>query len=93
MEIYIEPTDPAKILEKKYGHFGFLVSFEQGTHWGWRLGYGVFVLWSLITAVRLCWVERRSSVDTDSPHAQQATDNVLDIKQDIDSTDSEIKRA
>ena len=73
--------------------FGFLASFEPGAHWGWRVGYGVFVLWSLITAVRLCWVERRSSVDTDSPHAQQATDNVLDIKQDSDSTDSEIKRA
>ena len=34
--------------------FGFLASFEPGTHWGWRLGYGVFVLWSLNTAARLC---------------------------------------
>ena len=72
--------------------FGFLASIEPGTHWGWRLGYGVFLLWSLITVARLCWVERRSSADTHSPQAQQATDNALDIKRDIDSTDSEIKR-
>ena len=37
--------------------FGFLASFEPGTHWGWPLGYGVFLLWSTITAVRLCWVK------------------------------------
>ena len=37
--------------------FGFLASFEPGTHWGWRLGYGVFLLWSTITAARLCWVK------------------------------------
>ncbi len=73
--------------------FGFLASFEPGTHWGWRLGYGVFVLWSLITAARLCRVERRSPIDRHSTQAQQATDKALDIKQDIDSTDSETERA
>ena len=72
--------------------FGFLASIEPGTHWGWRLGYGVFLLWSLVTNARLCWVERRASADTHSPQAQQETDNALDIKRDIDSTDSEIKR-
>ena len=73
--------------------FGFLASFEPGAHWGWRLGYGVFVLWSLVTAARLCWVERTSPEDTHSPQAQQTTDKALDIKQDNDSTDSETKRA
>ena len=47
--------------------FGFLASFEPGAHWGWRLGYGVFLLWSTITAARLCWVKRRPSIDTHSP--------------------------
>ena len=73
--------------------FGFLASFEPGVHWGWRLGYGVFVLWSLNTAARLCWVKPKPSVDTHSPQGQQATDKALDIKQDIDSTDSETERA
>ena len=72
--------------------FGFLASFEPGTHWGWRLGYGVFLLWSTITAARLCWVKPGPSADTHSPRAEQATDKALDIKQDIDPTDSEIKR-
>ena len=72
--------------------FGFLASIEPGTHWGWRLGYGVFLLWSLITAARLCWVKPRPSVDTHSTQVQQATDKVLDRKQEIDSTDSEIER-
>ena len=71
--------------------FGFLASFEPGTHWGWRLGYGVFLLWSTITAARLCWVKPGPSVDTHSPQAQQATDEAFDRKQDIDPTDSEIK--
>ena len=71
--------------------FGFLASFEPGAHWGWRLGYGVFLLWSTITAARLCSVKRRPSIDTHSSQAQQATDEALDIKQDIDPTDSEIK--
>ena len=73
--------------------FGFLASFEPGVHWGWRLGYGVFLLWSLITAARLCWVKRRPSVDTHSPQVQQATDKSLDRKQEIDSENSEIERA
>ena len=78
--------------------FGFLASFEPGTHWGWRLGYGVFLLWSTITAARLCWVKPshrqaigRPSADTQSPQAQQATDKALDRKPEIDSIDSEIK--
>ena len=73
--------------------FGFLASFEPGTHWGWRLGYGVFVLWSLNTAARLCWVKPRPSVDTHSTQGQQATDKALGRKQDIDPTDSETERA
>ncbi len=72
--------------------FGFLASFEPGVHWGWRLGYGVFLLWSLITAARLCWVKRRPSADTHSPQVQQATDKSLDRKQEIDSKNSEIER-
>ena len=78
--------------------FGFLASFEPGTHWGWPLGYGVFLLWSTITAVRLCWVKLghrqaigRPSIDAHSPQVQQATDKSLDRKQEIDSKDSEIK--
>lgn len=71
--------------------FGFLASFEPGTHWGWRLGYGVFLLWSTITATRLCWVKPRPSIDAHSPQVQQATDKSLDRKQEIDSKDSEIK--
>ena len=74
--------------------FGFLASFEPGTHWGWPLGYGVFLLWSTITAARLCWVKLRplpSHRYTNSPQVQQATDKSLDRKQEIDSKDSEIK--
>ncbi len=71
--------------------FGFLASFEPGAHLGWRLGYGVFLLWSTITAARICWVKRRPSIDTHSPQAQQVTDEALDRKQDIDPTDSEFK--
>ena len=73
--------------------FGFLASFEPGVHWGWRLGYGAFVLWSLNTAARLCWVKPKPSVDTHSPQGQQATDKALGRKQDIDPTDSETERA
>ena len=71
--------------------FGFLASFEPGAHWGWCVGYGVFLLWSTITAARLCWMKTRPSVDTHSPQVQQATDKSLDRKQEIDSIDSEIK--
>ena len=71
--------------------FGFLASIEPGTHWGWRLGYGVFLLWSTITAARLCLVKRRTSLDTHSPHVQQATDKALDRKQEINSKDSKIE--
>ena len=60
--------------------FGFLASFEPGVHWGWRLGYGAFLLWSLITAARLCWVKRKSLIDVHLLQAQQATDKALDIK-------------
>ena len=70
--------------------FGFLASFEPGTHWGWRLGYGVFLLWSITTAARLCWMKTRLSVDTHSPQVQQATDKSLDRKKEIESKDSEI---
>ena len=73
--------------------FGFLASFEPGTHWGWRVGYGVFLLWSTITAARLCWVKRRPSIDAHSLPAEQATDKALGRKQDIDPTDSETERA
>jgi hypothetical protein len=58
--------------------FGFLASFEPGAHWGWRVGYGVFLLWSITTTARLCWVKRRPSADTHSPQVQQATDKALD---------------
>ena len=71
--------------------FGFLASFERGLPWGWCLGYGVFLLWSTITAARLCWVKPRPSIDAHSPQVQQATDKALDRKQEIDSIDSEIK--
>ena len=71
--------------------FGFLASFEPGTHWGWRLVYGVFLLWSTITAARLCSKKRRTSLDTQSPQVQQATDTALDRKQEINSKDSEIE--
>ena len=77
--------------------FGFLASFEPGAHWGWCVGYGVFLLWSTITAARLCWMKlghrqaiSRPSTDTHSPQAQQVTDKALDRKQEIDSKDSEI---
>ncbi len=60
--------------------FGFLASFEPGVHWGWRLGYGVFVLWSLITAARLCWEKRRSLIDAHAPPAQQAVNNTSNLK-------------
>ena len=71
--------------------FGFLASFEPGAHWGWCVGYGVFLLWSTITAARLCWMKTRPSLDTQSPQVQQATDTALDRKQEINSKDSEIK--
>ena len=58
--------------------FGFLASFEPGAHWGWRFGYGAFLLWSTIAAGRLCWVKPRPSVDhrlipTHSQHSKQRT--------------------
>ena len=71
--------------------FGFLASFEPGAHWGWCVGYGVFLLWSTITAARLCWMKTRPSVDTHSPQVQKATDTALDRKQEINSKNSEIK--
>ena len=75
--------------------FGFLASFEPGTHWGWRLGYGVFLLWSTITAARLCWVKTqtigRPSIDAHSLAAEQATDKAFGMKRDIDPAESEIK--
>ena len=71
--------------------FGFLASFEPGTHWGWRLGYGLFLFWSTITAARLFWVKPRPSIDAHSPQVQPATDKALDRKQEIDSKDSEIE--
>ena len=71
--------------------FGFLASFEPGAHWGWRVGYGVFLLWSTITAARLSWIKRRPSIDTHSLAAKQATDEAFDMKQEIDPTESESK--
>ena len=58
--------------------FGFLASFEPGAHWGWRFGYGAFLLWSTIAAGRLCWVKPRPSADhrlmpTHSQHSKQRT--------------------
>ncbi len=60
--------------------FGFLASFEPGVHWGWRLGYGTFLLWSLITAARLCWVKRESLIDVHSLPPQQAVNNTSKVK-------------
>ena len=71
--------------------FGFLASFEPGAHWGWRVGYGVFLLWSTITAARLCWVKPRPSIDTHSPQVHQATAKPLYKKTEIDFKDSEIE--
>ena len=58
--------------------FGFLASFEPSADWGWHLGYGVFLLWSLITAARLCWVKPRLSAGhqltrTRSQYSKQPT--------------------
>ena len=71
--------------------FGFLASFEPGDHWGWCVGYGVFLLWSITTAARLCWMKTRPSIDAHSLPAEQATDKAFDMKQEINTKDSEIK--
>lgn len=43
--------------------FGFLASFEPGVHWGWRLGYGAFLLCSVITTVKLCLIKHKELVN------------------------------
>ena len=43
--------------------FGFLASFEPGAHWGWRLGYGAFLLCSVITTVKLCLIKHKELVN------------------------------
>ena len=55
--------------------FGFLASFEPGTHWEWRLGYGVFFTLVYHHSVRL-WgkpEQAKPSVDTLTKYNKQRT--------------------